>query len=61
MYNYSFSLGSIFKALAGPHYPFSAVNQCMALSVKKPLFDVHLVGLKKKVKIDEGLYSVNTS
>ncbi|MFV8347895.1 GlxA family transcriptional regulator, partial [Flavobacterium sp. ZB4P13] len=40
---------------------FSAVNQFMAASGKKPLFDVQLVGLKKEVKLNDGLYSVNTS
>jgi transcriptional regulator GlxA family with amidase domain len=33
----------------------------MAVSGKKPLFDVQLLGLKKEVKLNDGLYSVNTS
>ena len=33
----------------------------MTASGKEPLFDVHLVGLKKEVKLNDGLYSVNTS
>ena len=61
MCNYSFSLVFNFTGFSRAALFVSAVNQCMALSGKKPLFDVHLIGLKKKVKIDEGVYSVNTS
>jgi transcriptional regulator GlxA family with amidase domain len=52
---------SVLQAIADPQYLFSAVNQFMAMSGKKPLFDVQLVGLKKEVKLNDGLYSVNTS
>jgi len=52
---------SVLQAIADPQYLFSAVNQFMVLSGKKPLFDVQLVGLKKEIKLNDGLYSVNTS
>lgn len=52
---------SVLQAIADPQYLFSAVNQFMAASGKKPLFDVQLVGLKKEVKLNDGLYTVNTS
>ncbi len=52
---------SVLQAIADPQYLFSAVNQFMAVSGKKPLFDVQLVGLKKEVKLNGGLFSVNTS
>lgn len=52
---------SVLQAIADPQYLFSAVNQFMAVSGKKPLFDVQLVGLKKEVKLNDGLFSVNTS
>ncbi len=52
---------SVMQAIADPQYLFSAVNQFMAVSGKKPLFDVQLVGLKKEVKLNNGLFSVNTS
>lgn len=52
---------SVLQAIADPQYLFSAVNQFMAASGKKPLFDVQLVGLKKEVKLNDGLYSVNPS
>lgn len=52
---------SVMQAIADPQYLFSAVNQFMTMSGKKPLFDVKLVGLKKVIKLNDGLYSVNTS
>lgn len=39
---------SVMQAIADPQYLFSAVNQFMAVSGKKPLFNVQLVGLKKR-------------
>jgi transcriptional regulator GlxA family with amidase domain len=52
---------SVMQAIADPQYLFSAVNQFMAVSGKKPLFNVQLVGLKKEIKINDGLFSINTS
>lgn len=52
---------SVMQAIADPQYLFSAVNQFMAVSGKKPLFDVQLVGLRKEVKLNDGLYSIHTS
>jgi transcriptional regulator GlxA family with amidase domain len=52
---------SVLQAIADPQYLFSAVNQFMIVSGKMPLFDVQLVGLKKEVKLNGGLYSVNTT
>lgn len=52
---------SVLQAVADPQYLFSAVNQFMLVSGKAPLFDVQLVGVKKKVELNNGLYAVNTS
>lgn len=52
---------SVMQAIADPQYLFSAVNQFMTMAGKKPLFNVQLVGLKKEVKINGGLFSINTS
>ena len=49
------------QAIADPQYLFLAVNQFMAVSGKKPLFDVELVGLSRQVNLNNGMYSVNTS
>lgn len=52
---------SVMQAIADPQYLFSAVNQFMVVAGKKPMFNVQLVGLKKQVKINDGLFSINTS
>jgi transcriptional regulator GlxA family with amidase domain len=52
---------SVLQAIADPQYLFSAVNQFMMAAGKSPLFEVQLVGLKKEVKLNDGLFSVNTS
>lgn len=52
---------SVLQAIADPQYLFSAVNQFMTISGKKPLFNVELVGFKKEIKLNDGLYSVKTT
>jgi transcriptional regulator GlxA family with amidase domain len=52
---------AVMQAIADPQYLFSAVNQFMVVSGKQPMFDVQLVGLKKEVKLNNGLYSISTS
>ncbi|WP_428743548.1 GlxA family transcriptional regulator [Tenacibaculum sp.] len=52
---------SVMQAIADPQYLFSAANQFMVANGKNPLFNIQLVGLKKEVKINEGLFSINTS
>ena len=52
---------SVMQAIADPQYLFSAVNQFMIASGKKALFEVQLVGLKKEVKINGGLFTINTT
>ncbi len=48
------------QAIADPQYLFSAANQFLIASGKKPLFNVQLVGVKKEVKLNDGLFSVYT-
>jgi len=52
---------SVMQAIADPQYLFSAVNQFRAVAGKEPLFTVELVGLKRQVNINNGLFSINTS
>jgi transcriptional regulator GlxA family with amidase domain len=52
---------SVMQAIADPQYLFSAVNQFLAVAGKKALFNVQLVGAKKEVKLNDGIYSVRTS
>ena len=51
---------SVMQAIADPQYLFTAVNQFLAVSGKKPLFNVQLVGAKKEVKQNDGMFSVHT-
>lgn len=52
---------SVMQAIADPQYLFSTVNQFRLASGQEPLFNVQLVGLKKEVKINGGLFSINTT
>jgi transcriptional regulator GlxA family with amidase domain len=51
---------SVMQAIADPQYCFNAVNQFLAVSGKKPFFNVELVGLKKEIFINEGKFSIHT-
>lgn len=51
---------SVMQAIADPQYLFTAVNGFLLASGKEPLFQVQLVGLKKTVQLNGGLYSVHT-
>jgi transcriptional regulator GlxA family with amidase domain len=51
---------SVLQAIADPQYLFSAANQFLVASGKKPVFNVELVGVKKEVKLNGGLFSVHT-
>jgi transcriptional regulator GlxA family with amidase domain len=51
---------SVMQAIADPQYLFSAVNQFLVVSGKPPLFRVELVGAKKEVKINDGMFSIRT-
>jgi transcriptional regulator GlxA family with amidase domain len=51
---------SVMQAIADPQYCFDAVNQFLAVSGQKPLFNVELVGLKKEIFINGGKFSVHT-
>lgn len=52
---------AVLQAIADPQYLFAAANQFMSAIGKKPLFDVQLVGLKKEVKLNNGMFSVKTT
>jgi len=51
---------SVMQAVADPQYLFSTANQFLAASGKPPLFKVELVGAKKEVKLNGGMFSVHT-
>lgn len=52
---------AVMQAIADPQYLFSTVNQFIKASGREPLFDVQLVGVKKEVKINGGMFSINTT
>lgn len=51
---------SVMQAIADPQYLFSVVNQFLVVSGKKPLFEIHLVGAEKEVKLNGGMFSIHT-
>ncbi|MFG6687116.1 GlxA family transcriptional regulator [Mariniflexile sp. HNIBRBA6329] len=51
---------AVIEAVADPQYMFSAANQFLQTNGQKPLFDVKLVGQKKEVKFNNGMFSVYT-
>jgi transcriptional regulator GlxA family with amidase domain len=51
---------SVIQAIADPQYLFSTVNQFFAVSGQIPLFNVELVGTKKEMKLNDGMFSVFT-
>ena len=52
---------SVMQSIADPQCLFSAVNNFMEMAGKKPFFDVQLVGLKNEIKLNNGMFTVNTN
>lgn len=50
---------SVMQAIADPQYLFTAVNQFLAVSGKAPLFEVQLVGSKREVRLNDGIFTVH--
>ncbi|HUX84648.1 MAG TPA: helix-turn-helix domain-containing protein [Chitinophagaceae bacterium] len=48
------------QAIADPRYLFTAANQFLAVSGRDPVFEVQLVGLKREVQLNGGVFSVHT-
>ena len=51
--------GAVMASIADPRYMFTAANDLLKSSGKKPFFKVQLAGFKKEVKLNEGIYTVN--
>lgn len=47
-------------AIVDPSYMFKAVNEFFKTSGHQPFFDVHLVGLKKEIELNEGSIVIRT-
>lgn len=50
---------SVLQAIADPQYCFTTVNRFLEMSGKEKLFQVELVGLKRKVKLNNGTYCIH--
>lgn len=50
---------TVLDSITAPRYLFSAVNDFLVSAGKAPLFDVHLVGLKKDVRLHGDLFTVH--
>lgn len=51
---------SVMQAIADPQYLFTAVNQFLLSAGKMILFDVELVGTKKTISLNDGIFTVHT-
>ncbi len=50
---------SVLQAIADPQYCFATVNRFMNINGNEKVFDVELVGIKKKIKLNHGSYCVH--
>jgi transcriptional regulator GlxA family with amidase domain len=46
--------------IVDPRYMFTAANELLKNSGKKPMFSIQLAGLTRQVKLNDGLFTVNT-
>jgi len=52
--------GAVLSTITDPRYMFTAANELLKGSGKNPIFNVQLAGLKKEVKLNDGVFSVHT-
>jgi len=50
---------AVIEAIADPRYLFTAVNEFLQASGKRPLFKVELIGMTKEVRLNNSLFSVH--
>ncbi|MDO8368240.1 MAG: helix-turn-helix domain-containing protein [Saprospiraceae bacterium] len=50
---------AVLDSITAPRYLFTAINNFLARAGNPPLFDVHLVGLTREVRLHDGLFSVH--
>ena len=53
--------GAKVNSVEGPNEAFNEVNAMLKANERPPLFKTHLVGLTRKVQLNDGSYTVNTS
>ncbi|HTE07586.1 MAG TPA: hypothetical protein VK628_02410, partial [Flavitalea sp.] len=52
---------AVLASVFDPSYMFSAVNQFLLEGDRDHLFDVHLVGLTREVRLNKGSFVINTN
>jgi len=52
--------GAILGNIEGPRQIFAEVNNFLAMKEDPPIFDIHLIALDGKAKLNDGLYTVST-
>ncbi len=52
--------GAVLASIADPRYMFTAANELLKDSGKKPEFKVQLAGLSKEVDLNDGIFSIHT-
>jgi transcriptional regulator GlxA family with amidase domain len=50
---------AVLASIFDPRYIFSAVNQFLEARGEDPLFEIHLVGLSREVRLSDGAFSVH--
>lgn len=50
---------AVLASIADSRYVFSTVNEFLKQSGRSPLFNIHLVGLSKEIKLNQGLFSIH--
>ncbi len=51
--------GAVLSSIADPRYMFTAVNDLLKSSGKKPMFKVQIAGLTNEIKLNDGLFTIN--
>lgn len=52
--------GAVLISVGDPRYMFTAANELLKSTGKKPIFNVQLAGVKREVKLNEGTFTINT-
>lgn len=52
--------GAVMSTISDPRYTFTAANELLKSAGKLPAFKVHLAGLKREVRLNDGVFTVNT-
>ena len=51
---------AVMEGITGPRYLFSAANQFLQAAGKDPLFEISLVGDRREIKTQDGVYTIST-